>query len=397
MTTENSQKNKSPLVLFMASFFPNRVYPVKGPFIRNFADVVSREYPLVVLTAEADEKQPGFWGVEKTQQGRFEQYTVYYNHKRVKVPVIRSIVNFLSFFRGTLKAYEMVVKDHGEVGIHHLHSSLPMGIFALYLKWLKGKSYVFSEQVTIYIYERFQQLNFLQKKLHKTIFRNAAGISGLTHYHADEIAKCGLSSEVMVIPNVIDTEYYGFKSDVKSGGPIRWIHISTLSPVKGVDDQIRSLALVVGKGHDVVFTIIGGNAERIAELKQLAQSEGVSDRIEWKGWMEREQFVPIMQQSHLFLLNSEFETFCVVAAEALACGLPVVCPAIGPFKEFIHEKNGVFFEERTPQLMAGAAIRCMQQLNQYHAQKIVAETEAKFGPEKVLQLFGQLYTKLSGQ
>ena len=165
MITENSTNKKSPLVLFMASFFPNRVYPVKGPFIRNFADVVSREYPLVVLTAEADENQPGFWGIEKTQHAGFAQYTVYYNHKRIKIPVIRSFVNFFSFFRGTLKAYKMVVKEHGQVGIHHLHSSLPMGIVALYLKWIKGKPYVFSEQVTIYIFERFKMVFYSKQSL----------------------------------------------------------------------------------------------------------------------------------------------------------------------------------------------------------------------------------------
>lgn len=397
MKTKNSTNKKSPLILFMASFFPNRVFPVKGPFIRNFAEVVSREYPLVVLTAEADKNQPGFWGIEKTQHAGFVQYTVYYNHKRVKIPVIRSLVNFFSFFRGTLKAYKMVVKEHGQVGIHHLHSSLPMGIVALYLKWIKGKPYVFSEQVTIYIFERFKQLSFLKKRLHKAIFRNASGISGLTQYHADEIAKCGLASHIEVIPNVIDTTHYGQGSESKSGDRIRWVHMSTLSPVKGVEDQIRALALVVGKGYDVAFTIIGGNQERIAELSVLSESLGVADRVVWKGWMARDQFVPIMQQSDLFLLNSEFETFCVVAAEALACGLPVVCPSIGPLKEFIHEKNGVFFEERTPQHIADAAIWCMQQLDQYQAQAIVAETESKFGPEKVLHLFGQLYTKLRVQ
>jgi hypothetical protein len=60
---------------------------------------VGSSYPLVVLTAEADAGIPGFWRVERNEEANFIQYTVFYNHQRVQIPVIRSIVNFhfLSF------------------------------------------------------------------------------------------------------------------------------------------------------------------------------------------------------------------------------------------------------------------------------------------------------------
>jgi glycosyltransferase involved in cell wall biosynthesis len=394
MTEKEKSENNPPLVLFLASFFPNRVYPVKGPFIRNFADTLSTEYPLVVLTAEADSNQKGFWAIEKTKISGYYQYTVYYNPTKFNVPLLRSVVNFFSFFIGSVQAYKLITKQHGDVGIHHLHSSLPMGIFALYLKWFRGKPYVFSEQVTIYIYERFKRLNLFQKWLHRSIFKNASSISALTHYHANEISKCGLAHEISVIPNVIDTSLYGCITTDSDPSPVKWVHISTLSPVKGVEDQLRAMALLVSQGQQIEFTIIGGNAERIKELQQLAEKLGISERVYWKGWLERKQFVPIMQSAHMFMLNSEFETFCVVAAEALACGLPVVCPSIGPLKEFIHEKNGVFFDERKPEKIAEAALHCMGKLKDYNKKEIMEEVENNFGPGKVKSLFRHLYSGL---
>jgi glycosyltransferase involved in cell wall biosynthesis len=80
-----------------------------------------------------------------------------------------------------------------------------------------------------------------------------------------------------------------------------------------------------------------------------------------------------------------------VAAEALACGIPVVCPSIGPLKEFVHESNGVFFDERNPEKMAAATIQCMKQLNRYSPKFISNEVQEKFGPDTVLNSFKELY------
>jgi glycosyltransferase involved in cell wall biosynthesis len=391
--TETNASGK-PTVLFLASFFPTRLFPVKGPFIRNFADVVGSAYPLVVLTAEADGDLPGYWRVEQTRQERFVQYTVVYNHRRVRIPGIQSLVNFLSFFRGCLSAYRQIEKNHGAIQIHHLHSTLPMGLFALWMKWTRRIPYVLSEQVTIYIYERFQQLNPLRKRLHKAIFGNASGVSALTAYHAAEIAKCGLRNDTIVIPNVIDPQFYGLANRTPHSGPVKLIHVSTLSPVKGVDDIIRALSILHQQGTAVSLTIIGGDEKRIAELNALAEREGVASVIQWKGWMKREDFVPLLQESDYFVLNSAFETFCVVAAEALACGLPVICPDLGPLREFIGPENGVFFHERKPDEIARAIQACIEKKDQFNRSEIAQTVNTQFGPAEVLKRFEDLYQAL---
>jgi glycosyltransferase involved in cell wall biosynthesis len=387
----NANPNGKPTVLFLASFFPTRLHPVKGPFIRNFADVVGSAYPLVVLTAEADAEIPGFWRVERSEETKYIQYTVFYNHLRVRIPVVRSIVNFISFFSGTASAYRLIQKSHGPIGIHHLHSTLPMGLFALWLKGTRGIRYVLSEQVTIYIFERFAKLNPIYKILHKSIFRGATRVSALTAYHAEEIAKCGLRQDTMVIPNVIDGQYYGPGKDIKADSTIKLIHISTLSPVKGVDDIVRAIALLRNAGLNVSLTVIGGDKKRISELQKLAEHEGVAHIIDWKGWLNREAFVPLLQQADYFVLNSAFETFCVVAAEALACGLPVICPDLSPLKEFIDNKNGVFFPERTPQAIADAVQACVSKKETFNRTSIAAKVNLEFGPDQVLTKFEKLY------
>jgi glycosyltransferase involved in cell wall biosynthesis len=394
MKTQSADNKHKQNLLFMASFFPTRIFPFKGPFIKNFANVASNDFNLTILTVEADPELKSRYAIEKSQVANFTQYTVFYNPNYSKIPLIKSILNFYHFLLGCINAYKSITNEKGAIDLHHLHSSLPMGIFALYLKFFKRTHYVFSEQVTIYIYDRYKQLPFYNKWLHKLIFKNASAISGLTHYHATEIIKCGLAKDINVIPNVIDIRNYDCKEKVNSSDVFKWVHMSTLSPVKGVDDQIKALSLVLQRGFSVEFTIIGGDQSRIEELKLLAKECGVENNIHWLGWLDREEFVPVLKSSDLFLLNSEFETFCVVAAEALACGIPVVCPSIGPLKEFVHEKNGVFFNERTPTHIADAAIECMNNIKSFNPKIISNEIQEKFGPESVLNSFKELYLSI---
>jgi glycosyltransferase involved in cell wall biosynthesis len=380
--------------LLLASFFPNKIFPVKGPFIKNFADNISATHAIAVLTVEADSQQQGFWYLEKVNQANYPVYTVYYNHQKVPLPLIRSIITFFSFFFGLHQALKQIELENGPIELVHLHSSLPLGIFAVWLKWTKGLSFLLSEQVTIYIYERFQKLGFFQKFIHKIIFNQAKRVSALTQYHANEITRCGLKREVSVIPNVIDTRHY--KVEPKQASPVpktvfHWVHMSTLSPVKGVEEMIKALAHVVELGYSIKFTIIGGDQARIQELDALAKSLNIQNHIVWLGWLTREEFVLIISQSDLFLLNSEFETFCVVAAESLACGIPVVAPNIPPLDEFIHDTNGTFFENRNYIEMSQAIIQCMEKLEIFDAELISQQIKHNFGKERVEQLFNDFY------
>jgi len=382
------------MILILASFFPNKIYPVKGPFIKNFADNISASYPATVLTVEADSQQSGFWYLEKVKQHNYVIYTVYYNHQKTRIPFVKSLFNLSSFFLGLHQALKEIELEKGPISLVHLHSSLPLGIFAVWLKWTKGLPFLLSEQVTIYIHERFQRLGFFQKCIHKTIFSQARKVSALTQYHANEIIKCELKREVSIIPNVIDTNRYKVEPKQPSQDTktvFHWVHMSTLSSVKGVEEMIKALAYVVELGYSIKFTIIGGDQARIQELDALAKSLNVQNYINWLGWLTREEFVPIISQSDLFLLNSEFETFCVVAAEALACGIPVVAPNIPPLNEFIDDTNGTFFENRNYLEMSQAIIQCMEKLETFDAELISQQIKHNFGKERVEQLFNDFY------
>lgn len=95
--------------------------------------------------------------------------------------------------------------------------------------------------------------------------------------------------------------------------------VGRLVDVKKFDVLIRAFALL--DRPDAHLTILGEGPERSA-LLALAASLGVRERLHMPGW--RDDPTPFYLSASCLVVSSESEAFGLVAAEALAHGLPVV-------------------------------------------------------------------------
>jgi glycosyltransferase involved in cell wall biosynthesis len=77
------------------------------------------------------------------------------------------------------------------------------------------------------------------------------------------------------------------------------------------------------KREDVDLILLGDGPER-ENLKTLATSLGIGDRVHLKGFVSDEIKYQILSNSDLFTLISLHEGFGVVYLEAMYCGLPVI-------------------------------------------------------------------------
>ncbi len=93
--------------------------------------------------------------------------------------------------------------------------------------------------------------------------------------------------------------------------------------VKGLDRIIEVLSLAAQTRPDAALRLLVVGKGNIGRYRQLADSMGVGDRVEFAGpvltGIER-----IYLGSDLFILLSQFDTFGLVVLEAMAAGLPVI-------------------------------------------------------------------------
>jgi glycosyltransferase involved in cell wall biosynthesis len=144
---------------------------------------------------------------------------------------------------------------------------------------------------------------------------------------------------------------------------------------KGVDVLLRSLPLIL-RHYGVVLNIIG-TGPRLAQYRALARELGISKQVRFLGFVEHDDMPSHYQQADLFVLPSRRESFGLVLAEAMACGLPVVATTAGAISEVVHDGvTGVLVPPDDPHALA-CAINCLLD----HPEKM--KTMGTLGRERV--------------
>jgi glycosyltransferase involved in cell wall biosynthesis len=142
-------------------------------------------------------------------------------------------------------------------------------------------------------------------------------------------------SDIQVVPNAIDTDYFSPSAERRRRGRI--LSIGNLVAVKGFDLLLRAFAALPEPANTLA---IGGDGPELGRLQELAHDLGVASRVSWLGVLSREQVRKEMRQAALFVLASRSETFGVVLLEAAATGLPFVATASGGPDSFVVPELG---------------------------------------------------------
>jgi glycosyltransferase involved in cell wall biosynthesis len=75
--------------------------------------------------------------------------------------------------------------------------------------------------------------------------------------------------------------------------------------------------------------------------RRLARSNGVADRCDWLGQVPRETVLQKMQAAHVLVITSVYDLTSTVLVEALANGLPVICPDHCGFTDAVGPECGI--------------------------------------------------------
>lgn len=107
--------------------------------------------------------------------------------------------------------------------------------------------------------------------------------------------------------------------------PLKIVYFGRLTPYKGVDRCLRAVAIAHHQlGCDVVFHIIG-SGEQVEELKHLAQSLRISERVTFHGALPFDQsFFEKLYSYHLLLAAPLNEDTPRSALDAMAAGIPIL-------------------------------------------------------------------------
>lgn len=225
-------------------------------------------------------------------------------------------------------------------------SAVPAGASALALKKISGLPYILrvSGPDIPGFEQRYKNLYPFLKPLIQAIWKNAETVISKCSAEAEMIYEIDPNIEVTIIPNGVDTDRYIPGEPIPDDGPLKLLCVARLIKRKGQHHLIKAVKQISDQGVDITLDLVGsGDAE--GEYRELVESLQVQDKINFRGYISREEIPNFYAQAHVFVLPSYNEGMSVATLEAMACGLPVIVSRTPGTEELVREgENGFTFE-----------------------------------------------------
>jgi D-inositol-3-phosphate glycosyltransferase len=127
------------------------------------------------------------------------------------------------------------------------------------------------------------------------------------------------------------------------------LYVGRIEPLKGIDTLIEAIAYMRRNGNfeeqAFCLAVIGGEPDlsrevldsEMVRLKQLCHEYGLDDLVTFLGKRDQDTLPYYYSAAEAVVLPSHYESFGMVALEAMACGTPVVASQVGGLAYLVRD------------------------------------------------------------
>lgn len=367
-------------ILFISSWFPNKLEPTNGNFVQRHAEAVSLIHSVEVLHAINVTDQKEKFVFDDQFKNGIRTLMVYYKNSP----------NPLNNFLRRMKAYSLGFKKLQKPDLVHanvLHNNM---LFAVYLKKRFKIPFVVTEHWTALRKINAETTSSNIKRIAKFIGNQADVILPVSHDLLSGLKYLGIKTPMKVIPNVVNTNLFEPKSNANER--FTFIHVSNLIARKNPEKILKTTLKLLEKGYDL-FLKIGGDGD-ISELEKIRDASNFKDRIEIFGTQTLEEIAEKMKASDCFILLSNDENQPCVIAESFASGINVISTNVGGIAEFFPKNAGVLLEKIDEDLLEKAMIQLMSTDFEKNPQNLVKYANETFSVEAIGKQFSEVYNEV---
>jgi D-inositol-3-phosphate glycosyltransferase len=148
------------------------------------------------------------------------------------------------------------------------------------------------------------------------------------------------ASRIATIPCGVDTDLFtpGDRAEARrrlglDDRPVL-LWVGRIAPIKGLDTLLDTVARLREGGQDMRLLVVGGDADEPTSghetsLRQRIARLGLVDSVRFVGPQPQSVLPLYYAAADLTVLPSYYESFGMVALEAMACGSPVIASRVG--------------------------------------------------------------------
>lgn len=169
------------------------------------------------------------------------------------------------------------------------------------------------------------------------------------------------------------------------------LYVGRIEPLKGIDTLIQALLIVREKCDlergNICLAIIGGEPDEdddamtaeMTRLQALCSDLGLNEYVKFLGKKSQDSLPYYYSAAEVVVLPSHYESFGMVALEAMACGTPVVASQVGGLAYLIKEgETGFFVPDQEPDALSE---RLMQLLQDDELRQQMGDQAAEYAQE----------------
>ncbi|MHB1004570.1 MAG: glycosyltransferase [Chloroflexota bacterium] len=140
----------------------------------------------------------------------------------------------------------------------------------------------------------------------------------------------------------------------------RWValFVGRMDPLKGLDLLLQAGHQLSVQAPNLQIVVVGGDAvpeSEEARVRDLARDLGLAERVRFVGAVPQADLPRYYSAADVCVVPSYYESFGLVAVEALACGTPVIASRVGGLPKVVkHGENGLLVPERTAAAFAAS-------------------------------------------
>ncbi|RLZ08295.1 glycosyltransferase [Faecalibacter macacae] len=370
-------------ILFLASWYPSRVFLDNGDFIQRHAQTVSilNDVSVVHAIKDPDLKDKNF-EISIRERNGLKEVIVYFK------PALISPFNLLKL----LQAYLIGINQVVTFDIIHINVVYPAGLIGIYLKHKYKKPLILTEHWTDLHVEYFKNLAKYKQLAIRKILNFVDFVLPVSNHLGKSIQKINSSLEYEVIPNVVDFSKFKpiFK---KSNSKITFLHLSHLGDQQKNINGILNVSKRLANNGFIFELQIGGNGD-LKPIEKFISENNLAETVKTFGRLEHHEVNQKMNEADCFVLFSRYENQPCVQAESFATGLPIITTNVGGINEFLPENFGILIDSENEDQLYQAMIDVIKGKQFEPKKELTAYAKKHFAKEEISKKFDEIYNKL---
>lgn len=366
-------------VLLIPELYPTDENPVAGIFINDQIKAIQKFADVVVFNTS-----PFYRGMYLQQDG-----VEYFDfHLYAKKPA-KLLKPFLYRYWEN-KALSLALKIP-KIDLIHAHGSALRGRMAMKLARNKKIPLIITEHTGPWsaISSRYSVFEMAKK-----VLNSANVVMPVSHHLKTEMLHSGVEMKrVEVLGNPIDDDQYSLRQK-KLDASKQILFVGRLDEFKGGLRTLKAFHSIVDNYPQWTLTIAGKGEESDVVKEYIAQNN-LNERLSFmNNVFTRNELKDLYHSSSFLVFPSRFESFGLVAAEAMSTGLPVVCTnQTGPL-DYALPENALQVNPDSIDDIAIGMKTMIEKLDQMQPEKIRNSILKKYGIHSYSEKLNAVYQSL---